>query len=145
MCHVLCASPLIDIPQLEEVPSILAPPTTDGDDTSFASLSDVVSDKTLRAVAESLGFTHMTEVQHRSIRPLLDGRYTPMGGLGFVTVRHVFCCHCVSHPSSVTVCHVFCCQCVSHPSSDIDIVETHCCVIRERKILLSNSRNVDVI
>ena len=126
MCHVLRASPLIDIPQLEEVPSILAPPTTDGDDTSFASLSDVVSDKTLRAVAESLGFTHMTEVQHRSIRPLLDGRYTPMGGLGSGTVRHVFCCHCVSHPSSVTVCHVFCCQCVSHPSSDIDIVEAHC-------------------
>ena len=75
VCHALCDPPLVDIPQLEEVPAILAPPITDGDDTSFASLSDVVCDKTLRAVAESLGFTHMTEVQQRSIRPLLDGRY----------------------------------------------------------------------
>ena len=25
-----------------------------------------------------------------------------------------------------------------------DIVEAHCCVIRERKSLLSNSRNIDV-
>ena len=63
-----------DIPELEEVPAILAPPTTDGDDTSFVSLSDVVCDKTLRAVTDSMGFTHMTEVQQRSIRPLLEGR-----------------------------------------------------------------------
>ena len=28
---------------------------------------------------------------------------------------------------------------------DYDIVEAHCCVIRERKRLLSNSRNIDVV
>ncbi|KAM7380909.1 hypothetical protein PAMP_004179 [Pampus punctatissimus] len=43
------------------------------EDTSFASLADLVSDNTLKAVKE-MGFEHMTEIQHKSIRPLLQGR-----------------------------------------------------------------------
>ncbi|KAM7407890.1 hypothetical protein PAMA_003583 [Pampus argenteus] len=43
------------------------------EDTSFASLTDLVSDNTLKAVKE-MGFEHMTEIQHKSIRPLLQGR-----------------------------------------------------------------------
>lgn len=43
------------------------------EDTSFASLADLVSDNTLKAVQE-MGFEHMTEIQHKSIRPLLEGR-----------------------------------------------------------------------
>ncbi|KAJ8012416.1 hypothetical protein DPEC_G00042530 [Dallia pectoralis] len=43
------------------------------EDTSFASLASVVSDHTLKAVKE-MGFEHMTEIQHKSIRPLLEGR-----------------------------------------------------------------------
>ncbi|XP_045910686.1 ATP-dependent RNA helicase DDX18 [Micropterus dolomieu] len=43
------------------------------EDTSFASLAGMVSDHTLKAVKE-MGFEHMTEIQHKSIRPLLEGR-----------------------------------------------------------------------
>uniref|UniRef100_A0A4W3HKG5 ATP-dependent RNA helicase n=1 Tax=Callorhinchus milii TaxID=7868 RepID=A0A4W3HKG5_CALMI len=43
------------------------------EDTSFSSLTALVSEHTLRAIAE-MGFTHMTEIQHKSIRPLLEGR-----------------------------------------------------------------------
>ena len=43
------------------------------EDTSFASLETLVSDSTLKAVKE-MGFEHMTEIQHKSIRPLLEGR-----------------------------------------------------------------------
>ncbi|KAM4608749.1 ATP-dependent RNA helicase DDX18 [Polymixia lowei] len=43
------------------------------EDTSFASLVELVSGSTLKAVKE-MGFEHMTEIQHKSIRPLLDGR-----------------------------------------------------------------------
>ncbi|XP_062312368.1 ATP-dependent RNA helicase DDX18 [Osmerus eperlanus] len=43
------------------------------EDTSFASLEALVSDSTLKAVKE-MGFEHMTEIQHKSIRPLLEGR-----------------------------------------------------------------------
>ncbi|XP_076444991.1 uncharacterized protein LOC143282955 isoform X2 [Babylonia areolata] len=42
-------------------------------DTAFSSLQSVVSDLTLKAVAD-MGFTHMTEIQARAIRPLLEGR-----------------------------------------------------------------------
>lgn len=42
-------------------------------DTSFASLNDVVSKQTLDAIAE-MGFSHMTEIQAKAIRPLLEGR-----------------------------------------------------------------------
>jgi len=43
------------------------------EDTSFSSLSELVSENTLKAVRE-MGFEHMTEIQHKSIRPLLEGR-----------------------------------------------------------------------
>lgn len=43
------------------------------EDTSFASLTELVSDSTLKGVKE-MGFEHMTEIQHKSIRPLLEGR-----------------------------------------------------------------------
>ena len=44
-----------------------------GNDRSFSSLSDVVSEKTLKAI-EEMGFSEMMEIQYRSIRPLLEGR-----------------------------------------------------------------------
>ena len=44
-----------------------------GNDRLFSSLSDVVSEKTLKAIGE-MGFTEMMEIQYRSIRPLLEGR-----------------------------------------------------------------------
>ncbi|KAL0964058.1 hypothetical protein UPYG_G00317800 [Umbra pygmaea] len=43
------------------------------EDTSFTSLASLVSENTLKAVKE-MGFEHMTEIQHKSIRPLLEGR-----------------------------------------------------------------------
>lgn len=47
---------------------------SDPGDHRFSSLRDVVSEKTLKAIAE-MGFTDMMEIQHRCIRPLLEGRY----------------------------------------------------------------------
>ena len=44
------------------------------DKTTFTSLKDVVSDKTLKVIIEEMKFTKMTEIQHKSIRPLLEGR-----------------------------------------------------------------------
>uniref|UniRef100_A0A8C5SCA2 ATP-dependent RNA helicase n=1 Tax=Laticauda laticaudata TaxID=8630 RepID=A0A8C5SCA2_LATLA len=43
------------------------------EDTSFESLNDLVSENTLKGIAD-MGFTHMTEIQHKSIKPLLEGR-----------------------------------------------------------------------
>ncbi|XP_005744263.1 ATP-dependent RNA helicase DDX18 [Pundamilia nyererei] len=43
------------------------------EDTSFASLASIVSENTLKGV-KGMGFEHMTEIQHKSIRPLLEGR-----------------------------------------------------------------------
>ncbi|XP_061432604.1 ATP-dependent RNA helicase DDX18 [Lethenteron reissneri] len=43
------------------------------EDMSFSSLAGLVSEYTLKAVAE-MEFTTMTEIQHKSIRPLLEGR-----------------------------------------------------------------------
>ena len=42
-------------------------------DQSFASLQGVVSEATLKAVAE-MGLTHMTEIQAKAIPHLLEGR-----------------------------------------------------------------------
>ena len=53
-------------------------------------------DKTLRAVTDTMGFTHMTEVQQRSIRPLLEGRCVscPLSlWVMSVTMRHFLCHH----------------------------------------------------
>uniref|UniRef100_A0AAR2LWV2 ATP-dependent RNA helicase n=1 Tax=Pygocentrus nattereri TaxID=42514 RepID=A0AAR2LWV2_PYGNA len=43
------------------------------EDQSFASLAELVSENTLKGVKE-MGFEFMTEIQHKSIRPLLEGR-----------------------------------------------------------------------
>lgn len=43
-------------------------------DSSFASLAKLgISDSTLKGISD-MGFTHMTEIQHKSIPPLLEGR-----------------------------------------------------------------------
>ncbi|XP_059142196.1 ATP-dependent RNA helicase DDX18-like [Physella acuta] len=55
----------ISTPQNDTAPAII--------DTSFESLADKVSEQTLKGVAD-MGFTHMTEIQHKSIPYLLDGR-----------------------------------------------------------------------
>ncbi|MEQ2248264.1 ATP-dependent RNA helicase ddx18 [Ilyodon furcidens] len=57
----------------EDQPELPAGLTGAFEDTSFASLAGLVSDNTLRGVKE-MGFEHMTEIQHKTIRPLLDGR-----------------------------------------------------------------------
>uniref|UniRef100_H0VAC0 ATP-dependent RNA helicase n=1 Tax=Cavia porcellus TaxID=10141 RepID=H0VAC0_CAVPO len=57
----------------EEVPSLPLGLTGAFEDTSFASLIDLVNENTLKAIKE-MGFTNMTEIQHKSIRPLLEGR-----------------------------------------------------------------------
>lgn len=49
------------------------------EDTSFSSLSDLVSENTLKGVKE-MGFEQMTEIQHKTIRPLLEGRYVSLPG-----------------------------------------------------------------
>ncbi|XP_066136101.1 ATP-dependent RNA helicase DDX18 [Saccopteryx bilineata] len=56
-----------------DVPSLPLGLTGAFEDTSFASLSSLVHENTLKAVKE-MGFTNMTEIQHKSIRPLLEGR-----------------------------------------------------------------------
>ncbi|TMW54344.1 hypothetical protein DOY81_000617 [Sarcophaga bullata] len=45
----------------------------DNSDRSFASLKGIVSDATLKAI-EEMGFTEMTEIQAKSLPPLLQGR-----------------------------------------------------------------------
>ncbi|XP_005397750.1 PREDICTED: ATP-dependent RNA helicase DDX18 [Chinchilla lanigera] len=56
-----------------ELPSLPLGLTGAFEDTSFASLADLVNENTLKAIKE-MGFTNMTEIQHKSIRPLLEGR-----------------------------------------------------------------------
>lgn len=56
-----------------EVPSLPLGLTGAFEDTSFTSLTNLVNENTLKAIKE-MGFTHMTEIQHKSIRPLLEGR-----------------------------------------------------------------------
>lgn len=62
------------------------------EDTSFESLVDLVSESTLRGVKE-MGFQHMTEIQHKTVRPLLEGRYprVPMSRSDEIRRR---CVHC---------------------------------------------------
>ncbi|XP_034549557.1 ATP-dependent RNA helicase DDX18 [Notolabrus celidotus] len=57
----------------EDLPELPSGLTGAFEDTSFASLAELVSDSTLKAVKD-MGFEHMTEIQHKSIRPLLEGR-----------------------------------------------------------------------
>ncbi|CAB4035948.1 ATP-dependent RNA helicase DDX18, partial [Paramuricea clavata] len=48
------------------------PTASSSEETSFESLKESVSGKTLKAISD-MGFTHMTEIQHKSIAPLLNG------------------------------------------------------------------------
>uniref|UniRef100_A0A672ZWU2 ATP-dependent RNA helicase n=1 Tax=Sphaeramia orbicularis TaxID=375764 RepID=A0A672ZWU2_9TELE len=57
----------------DEQPELPSGLTGAFEDTSFASLAELVSESTLKGVKE-MGFEHMTEIQHKSIRPLLEGR-----------------------------------------------------------------------
>ncbi|XP_043549944.1 ATP-dependent RNA helicase DDX18 isoform X2 [Chiloscyllium plagiosum] len=43
------------------------------EDTAFSSLADKISENTLKGIAD-MNFTHMTPIQQKSIRPLLEGR-----------------------------------------------------------------------
>ncbi|XP_016895543.1 ATP-dependent RNA helicase DDX18 isoform X2 [Cynoglossus semilaevis] len=57
----------------EDQPELPSGLTGAFEDTAFSSLADLVSENTLKGVKE-MGFEHMTEIQHKSIRPLLEGR-----------------------------------------------------------------------
>ncbi|NXY83562.1 DDX18 helicase, partial [Alcedo cyanopectus] len=57
----------------DEVPSLPLGLTGAFEDNSFTSLAGVVSENTLKGIND-MGFTHMTEIQHKSIKPLLEGR-----------------------------------------------------------------------
>ncbi|KAH0507523.1 ATP-dependent RNA helicase DDX18 [Microtus ochrogaster] len=63
----------VEKPNDKEVPSLPLGLTGAFKDTSFASLSNLVNENTLKAI-EEMGFKRMTEIQHKSIRPLLEGR-----------------------------------------------------------------------
>ncbi|XP_038205979.1 ATP-dependent RNA helicase DDX18-like [Arvicola amphibius] len=62
----------VEKPDDKEVPSLPLGLTGAFEDTSFASLSNLVNENTLKAI-EEMGFKRMTEIQHKSIRPLLEG------------------------------------------------------------------------
>ncbi|XP_006529857.1 ATP-dependent RNA helicase DDX18 isoform X1 [Mus musculus] len=70
-----CEEPEDDVKKADdsEVPSLPLGLTGAFEDTSFASLSNLVNENTLKAI-EEMGFKRMTEIQHKSIRPLLEGR-----------------------------------------------------------------------
>ncbi|KAM9380205.1 ATP-dependent RNA helicase DDX18 [Phaethornis superciliosus] len=57
----------------DEVPSLPLGLTGAFEDNSFTSLAGLVSENTLKGIND-MGFTHMTEIQHKSIKPLLEGR-----------------------------------------------------------------------
>ncbi|XP_028411553.1 ATP-dependent RNA helicase HAS1-like [Dendronephthya gigantea] len=59
--------------EYEEHTSLNPTALSTNDDTSFESLRESVSEKTLRAISD-MGFVNMTEIQHKSIVPLLNGR-----------------------------------------------------------------------
>jgi hypothetical protein len=51
-------------------------------DTSFASLKDSVSDLTLKGISD-MGFSHMTEIQAKTIPHLLEGRLFDVSSFNF--------------------------------------------------------------
>ncbi|XP_072252613.1 ATP-dependent RNA helicase DDX18 [Leuresthes tenuis] len=59
--------------EVEDEPELPSGLTGAFEDTLFASLAGLVSENTLKGLKE-MGFEHMTEIQHKSIRPLLEGR-----------------------------------------------------------------------
>ncbi|KAL1782775.1 ATP-dependent RNA helicase DDX18 [Sigmodon hispidus] len=60
-------------PDDKEVPSLPLGLTGTVEDTSFASLSNLINENTLKAI-EEMGFKHKTEIQPKSIEPLLEDR-----------------------------------------------------------------------
>ncbi|XP_065606380.1 ATP-dependent RNA helicase DDX18 isoform X1 [Cyrtonyx montezumae] len=62
-----------EVEEEEEVPSLPLGLTGAFEDNSFTSLAGLVSENTLKGIND-MGFTHMTEIQHKSIKPLLEGR-----------------------------------------------------------------------
>ncbi|XP_049995724.1 ATP-dependent RNA helicase DDX18-like, partial [Alexandromys fortis] len=67
------AEDAVEKPDDKEVPSLPLGLTGAFEDTSFASLSNLVNENPLKAI-EEMGFKRMTEIQHKSIRPLPEGR-----------------------------------------------------------------------
>ena len=61
--------------------------TPQNDSRKFTSLEGTVSEKTLNAVAD-MGFTDMMEIQFKSIRPLLEGKYVR------IVKEHIVLCIC---------------------------------------------------
>lgn len=59
--------------QLDPTAAAKALEERDNSDRSFASLKGIISDNTLKAI-EEMGFTEMTEIQAKSLPPLLQGR-----------------------------------------------------------------------
>ena len=55
------------------VPGSSAGASTILTDSSFTGLEGKVSEYTLKGIAD-MGFTHMTEIQHKTIPHLLEGR-----------------------------------------------------------------------
>ena len=63
----------------EAIPTIDTTTTPDSlPDTSFESLAPYISDKSTKAITE-MGFTHMTQIQHKTVIPLLKGRSVENG------------------------------------------------------------------
>ena len=56
------------------VPCVSDQPASILSDSCFSSLEERVCSQTLRAICD-MGFTKMTEIQAKSIPPLLDGRF----------------------------------------------------------------------
>uniref|UniRef100_A0A3Q3LJL6 ATP-dependent RNA helicase n=1 Tax=Mastacembelus armatus TaxID=205130 RepID=A0A3Q3LJL6_9TELE len=73
----------------EEHPELPSGLTGAFEDTSFASLSGLVSENTLKGVKE-MGFEHMTEIQHKTVRPLLEGSITWAAGKAGVMAFELF-------------------------------------------------------
>ncbi|XP_076858990.1 ATP-dependent RNA helicase DDX18 [Brachyhypopomus gauderio] len=63
----------LDEEGLDDGPELPSGLTGAFEDQSFASLAELVSENSLKGVKE-MGFEHMTEIQHKTIRPLLEGR-----------------------------------------------------------------------
>ncbi|XP_069791323.1 ATP-dependent RNA helicase DDX18 [Narcine bancroftii] len=57
----------------DEAPALPMGLTGAFEDDAFSSLADLVSENTLKGIAD-MSFTRMTEIQQKSIRPLLQGR-----------------------------------------------------------------------
>ena len=71
--------------------------TPQNDSRKFTSLEGIVSEKTLNAVAD-MGFTDMMEIQFKSIRPLLEGKYVHKHCVVYMYIYiyiYIYVCVCV--------------------------------------------------